>query len=54
MYTSANEWKIGEKGKTKNGEIVTVSKIVSGRYIKIKENLEKKVYIPAHGEIAKL
>jgi len=52
--SSISEWKIGDKGITKDGNIVTVSEICGNRFIKIAENLEKKLYIPAHGEIEKL
>ena len=51
--TSINEWHIGDKAKTKYGEIVTVIE-VSDRFVKIGENLERKLYIPAHGEIEKI
>ena len=51
--TSATDWKIGDKGITNNGDIVTVKAIYGGRYIEIEESLTKKVYIPAHGEIRK-
>jgi len=51
--SSASNWKVGDKGITKTGCIVTVAEIVSNRYLKIVENIEKKVYIPAHGEIEK-
>jgi hypothetical protein len=54
ISSSAKDWKVGERGITKEGELVTIKEIVSGRYLKIKENLEKKIYIPAHGEIMKL
>ena len=52
--TSAREWTPGDKGRTKSGEIVTVERIAGGRYLVIKEPLEKKVYLPAHGEIEKV
>ena len=52
--SSARCWNAGEKGITANGEIVTVKEIIGERYLKIHENIEKKVYIPAHGEIEKL
>lgn len=52
--TSIKDWKIGDKGITKDGNIVTVKEICADRFIKIVENLDKKVYIPAHGEIEKL
>lgn len=51
--SSASDWKIGDKGITNNGEIVTI-KSVSDRFVLIEEKLDKKLYIPAHGEIEKL
>jgi len=53
--TSAYEWKVGDKGRTNEGLTVTVEAIQGGRYLKIAErNIEKQVYIPAHGEIEKI
>lgn len=51
--SSTNEWRIGDKGITKTGDIVTVASLTD-RFITIEENLENKVYIPSHGEIEKL
>jgi len=51
--SSISEWRIGDKGITNDGQIVTVEKICS-HMVKIAENLEKKLYIPSHGEIEKL
>jgi hypothetical protein len=48
--SSIREWKVGDKGITNNNEIVTVKR-VGERFIEIEEDLEKKLYIPAHGEI---
>lgn len=52
--SSISEWKTGDKGLTKWGDIVTVEKICGDRMVKIVENLERKLYIPAHGEIEKI
>ena len=52
--SSVRDWKLGDKGITLNGDIVTV-KNVSDRYITIEEtNIEKQVYIPSHGEIRRV
>ena len=51
--SSISEWRAGDKGKTNTGEIVTVEK-VGDRFVTIKENLERKIYIPAHGEIERI
>jgi len=50
--TSITEWQPGDKGITKEGQFVTVES-VSSNMVKIKEDVEKKLYIPAHGEIGK-
>ena len=52
--SSARDWKVGDKGITKEGTIITVIEIVNNRHLKIAEDLEKKVYIPAHGEVEKI
>lgn len=52
--SSARDWKIGERGITADGELVTVIGITGGRYLTIAEDLDKRVYIPAHGEIMKI
>ena len=51
--TSITEWKPGDKGTTNNGEIVTVIRVTE-RVVEIAEDLERKLYIPAHGEIEKI
>ena len=51
--SSITEWRPGDKGVIEDGSIVTVKRIAMGsRMVEIEEDLEKKLYIPAHGEIA--
>ena len=59
--SSASDWKVGDKGKIETGQIVTVKSIIGNRYLVIErkdsfqlENVEKAVFIPAHGEIEKV
>lgn len=55
LSSSIRDWKPGDKGITQDGEIVTVESIgKDSRMVKIVEPLEKQLYIPAHGEIAKV
>ena len=51
-HMSTSDFSVGDKCITKDGEIVTVAK-VTDRMIEIVENLDndKKLFIPAHGEI---
>ena len=51
--SSTSEWKKGDKGKLKDGTIVTIAD-VGQRMLRIEEDLEKKLYIPGHGEIEKI
>lgn len=50
--SSVMEWKIGDKGITEKGEIVTISRKYSNM-LEIEEPLIKKLYIPSHGQIEK-
>jgi hypothetical protein len=54
--TSATDWMVGDKGKIPDGRIVFVEAIIGNRYLKIVDTgiVEKKIYIPAHGEIEKV
>ena len=59
--SSASEWKVGDKGKIETGQIVTIERIIGNRYLVIEqarfnrlEDVEKDVFIPAHGEIEKV
>ena len=52
--SSARDWQAGGHGKTAGGRIVTVE-AVDYPYLRIKEkDLEKQIYLPAHGEIEKV
>ncbi len=51
-HMSTADFKIGDRCITKDGDIVTVVQVTS-RMIEINEDLksDKKLFIPAHGEI---
>ena len=58
--SSANEWKVGDLGRTKEGHCVFIKEIIGNRYLKVEKyscncntKHEKMVFIPAHGEIEK-
>lgn len=52
--SSARDWRVGDRGKTAEGQIVTIEAVVYP-YLRIKEkDLEKRIYLPAHGEIEKV
>ena len=51
--TSARDFKPGDKCVTKYGASVTVKCVTGGRYVEIVEDLDIKVYLPAHGDIGK-
>ena len=51
--SSIRDWQAGDKGITNDGSIVTIKR-VGERFVEIVEDLEWKLYIPAHGEIENL
>ena len=54
---SANDFKVGQQIKTTTNLIGIVKRVVSGRYVEVdfpdypKYAIDKKVFIPAHGEL---